>query len=89
MRKPHSGQWAATALLRLLALRPGPAGEDVGQPLHVRPGDHVLPLVVLLAQAVDQLGTQDVDLAVEDPALVRDVDLLLGELLDEVLLILV
>ena len=45
--------------------------------------------LVLLAQAVDELGAQDVDLPVQDPALVGDVDLLLRELLDELLELLV
>ena len=44
---------------------------------------------MLLAQAVDQLGAEDVDLPVEDPPLVGDVDLLLSQLLDEVLQLLV
>jgi hypothetical protein len=40
---------------------------------------------VLLPKPVDELRPQDVDLAVEDPALVRNLLLLLRELLDEVL----
>ena len=64
-------------------------GEDVGQLLDVRARDHVLAALVLLAQAVDQLGAQDVDLAVQDAALVGDLELFLGELLDEVLQLLV
>src|SRR4051812_34514918 len=63
--------------------------EDVGEAPDVVAGDHVLAALVLLAQAVDELRAEDVDLAVEDPPLVRDVDLLLGELLDEVLQLLV
>src|SRR5205807_10637037 len=46
-------------------------------------GDHQLAALVLLAQPVHELGAQDVDLAVEDPALVRDFHLVLGQLLDE------
>ena len=65
------------------------AGEDVGEPLDVGAGDDVLAALVLLAQAVDELGTQDVDLAVQDAALVGDLELLLGELLDQVLQLLV
>ena len=48
-----------------------------------------LALLVLLAQPVHQLGAQDVDLAVQDPALVGDLLLLLRELLDQVLQLLV
>src|SRR5918911_156969 len=76
-------------LLGLLGLRCGAPGEDVGELLDVVAGDDLLPALVLLAQPVDELRAQDVDLAVEDPALVRDVDLLLGELLDQVLELLV
>src|SRR5262245_32499411 len=65
------------------------AGEDVGQPLDVGARDDVLTTLVLLAQAVDQLGAQDVDLAVEDPAPVGHLLLLVRELLDEVLELLV
>ena len=67
----------------------GAAGEDVGEAADVVARDHVLPTLVLLAQAVDQLGAEDVDLPVEDPPLVRDVDLLLRQLLDEVLQLLI
>src|SRR5918911_1629980 len=76
-------------LLGLLGLRCGAPGEDVGELLDVVAGDDLLPALVLLAQPVDELRAQDVDLAVEDPALVGDVDLLLRELLDEVLQLLV
>jgi hypothetical protein len=87
LTKPHSGQWSATrSLLGVGGLGPGrAAGEDVGELLHVVTGDDVFPALVLLAQAVDQLRAQDVDLPVQDPALVGDVDLLLGELLDVLL----
>ena len=44
---------------------------------------------MLLAQAVDQLSAKNVDLAVEDAAAVGDFLLFLGELLDEVLQLLV
>jgi hypothetical protein len=37
---------------------------------------------VLLAQPVDELGTEDVDLAVEDATAVGDLDLVIGQLLD-------
>ena len=59
------------------------SGEDVGQLLDVVAGDHRLAAVVLLAQAVDQLGAQDVDLAVQDPPPVGDLGLLLGQLPDQ------
>ena len=48
-----------------------------------------LALLVLLAQPVDQLRAQDVDLAVQDAPPVGDLLLLLGELLDQVLQLLV
>jgi len=59
-------------------------GEDVGELLHVIARDHILTAVVLLAQAVDQLGTQNVDLAVQDAPAIGDVDLLLRELANQV-----
>src|ERR1044071_6917758 len=40
-------------------------------------------------EAVHQLSAEDVDLAVQDATAVGDVDLLLGELLDEILELLV
>ena len=46
----------------------GLAHEDVGQLLHVGPGDDGLTFFALLAQAVDELSPQDVDLAVQDAA---------------------
>ena len=64
-------------------------GEDVGQALDVGAGDDFLAALVLLAQAVDELGTQDVDLAVEDAPAVGHLLLLVSELLDEVLELLV
>src|SRR5215204_7304926 len=65
------------------------AGEDVSQLLDVRAGDDGLALLALLSQAVDQLGAQDVDLAVQDPALVADLLLLGGQLIDQLLELLV
>ncbi len=61
-----------------------PAGEDVGETLHVRSGDHVLTALVLLAQPVHELGAEDVDLAVQDPPAIRHLLLLVRELLDEI-----
>src|SRR3954453_22470320 len=72
-------------LLGLLRVAGRPAGEDVGELLDVVARDDLLAALVLLAQTVDELGAQDVDLAVEDAALVGDVDFLLRELLDQVL----
>src|SRR5919202_2821113 len=72
-----------------LAARRDLARQDGGEPLHVGPADDLLPALVLAAQPVDQLGAQDVDLAVEYPAAVGDVELLLGQLLDQVLELLV
>src|SRR5262249_26981871 len=73
----------------LLAVGHRAAGEDVGQTLDVGTRDHVLARLMLFAQAIHELGAQDVDLAVQDPALVGDVDLLFGQLLDEVLELLI
>src|SRR3954452_24130585 len=73
----------------LLAPAGDPAGEDVGELLDVGARDHVLPALVLLAQAVDELGAQDVDLAVQDPPAIGDVHLVLGELPDQFLQLLV
>ena len=74
----RGGPSSALALVAARAAR-----EDVGQPLHVGAGDDLLAALVLLAQAVDELGAQDVDLAVQDAPPVGDLGLLLGELLDE------
>src|SRR5436190_75834 len=61
-----------------------PVGEDVGQALDVVAGDEHVAALVLLAQAVDELGAQDVDLAVQDAPLVGDLGLFLGELADDI-----
>src|SRR4051812_48344479 len=76
-------------LLGLLRVAGCPPGEDVGELLDVVARDDFLAPLVLLAQTVDELGAEDVDLAVEDAALVGDVDFLLRELLDQVLELLV
>src|SRR5205085_10955326 len=93
--KPHSGQciracsdWTRASLL-VRALGRGLAGEDVGELLDVRPADHGLPLLALSPEAVHELRPEDVDLAVEDPALVGDLLLLLRELIDQALELLV
>ena len=65
------------------------AGEDVGQPLDVCAGDHVFAAFVLLAQPVDELGAEDVDLPVQDAPPVGHLLLLISELLDEVLELLI
>src|SRR5204863_132171 len=57
---------APLAVGRLGLVAAGPAREDVRETLDVGAGDDVLPTFVLLAQPVDQLGAQDVDLPVED-----------------------
>ena len=67
----------------------GATGENVGQALDVGTGDDFLATLVLLAEAIDQFGTEDVDLAVEDPPAVGHLLLLVRELLDEVLELLV
>src|SRR4051794_32400061 len=76
-------------LLVLLRVAGRSAGEDVGELLDVVARDDLLAPLVLLAQSIDELGAKDVDLAVEDPALVGDVDFLLRELLNQVLELLV
>src|SRR5271166_170455 len=58
--------------------------EDVRELLDVLPGDHYLSALVLVAQAVDELGTQDVDLAVQNAPPVGDLGLLLGQLADDI-----
>src|SRR5690349_24124427 len=65
------------------------AGEDLGQLGDVVAGEERLPLLALLAQPVDELRPQDVDLAVQDASLVGDLVLLLGELVDQLLELLV
>src|SRR5438093_1730394 len=52
-------------------------GEDLGQPFDVELVEDALPLRLL--QPGDELRTQDVDLAVEQTALVRDLELLLRQ----------
>ncbi len=59
------------------------AGEDVGQLRDVVAGDQRVATFVLVPQPVDQLGAQDVDLAVQDPPPVGDLVLLLGQLVDQ------
>src|ERR1700693_2676595 len=55
-------------------------GKDVRELLHVIARDQDLPALVLLAQAVDQLGAQDVDLPVQDAPLIGDLGLFLCQL---------
>src|SRR5262249_42014273 len=75
---------------RLLVRRGRDApGEDVGQLLDVGARDHQLPALVLLAEPVDELSAEDVDLPVQDPAPVGDLHLLVGELFDQILQLLV
>ena len=64
-------------------------GEDVGQTLDVGAGDDIFAVFVPLAEAVDEFGTQDVDLAVEDPPTLGHLLLFISELLDEVLELLI
>jgi hypothetical protein len=72
-----------------VVLRPdgllGLAGEEVGQLGDVVAGDQRVAAFALVAQPIDELGTQDVDLAVQIPAFVGDLVLLGGELVDQVL----
>src|SRR4051794_39678981 len=65
------------------------AGQDVGQLLDVGTRDDRLSLLVLLAQPVDELGAQDVDLPVQDAPRIRHLLLFLRVLLDELLELLV
>src|SRR5919202_2944994 len=83
---------AGAALLLALVVRTlghGLAGEDVRELLDVRAADDRLALLALAAEPVDELGSEDVDLAVQDAALVRDLLLLLRQLVDEALELLV
>src|SRR4051794_20524528 len=57
-------------LLGLLRVAGRPAGENVGELLDVVARDDLLAPLVLLAEPVDELGAQDVDLAMEDAPLV-------------------
>ena len=59
--------------------------EDLGQTLDVGAAEDFLPALVAAAQPVDQLGAQDVDLAVQDAPAVGDLQLLLAELVDQLL----
>src|SRR5947209_2534790 len=93
---PHSGQCmrrTAVAPSPLLALGGslghGLAREYVRELLDVGAADHGLALLTFAAQAVDELGPEDVDLAVQYPALVGDLLLLLREVVDERLQLLV
>src|SRR3954447_21346411 len=67
--------------------RCGLAGEDLGQRVDVDRVEHASTLRHL--QPGDELGTEDVDLPVEEPATVRDLLLLAGQVVDELLEILV
>src|SRR5829696_767165 len=84
-RRWRSRTPGSASLLDVRVRRDALAREDVRQLLHVGTADHGLALLMLLAEPVHELRTQDVDLAVEDPALVGDLLLLLRELLDELL----
>src|SRR3954452_4345851 len=81
---------AALALVLALACFRHPlAGEDVRERLHVGAADHCLTLLALAAQAVHELRAKDVDLAVQDAPLIRHFLLLLGQLLDQILQVLI
>ena len=62
---------------------PASASQNLGELLHVRTGDQLLAIVVLLLQTVHQLGAQNVDLAVQNAAPIGDLGLLFGELADQ------
>src|SRR3954469_2020516 len=78
---------ARSGLFRVL--RHPLASKDVGERLDVGAADHSLAFLALAAQAVDELGPKDVDLAVQDAPLVRHLLLLLCQLADQVLQILI
>src|SRR3954451_11199772 len=59
------------------------AGQDLGQPVDVDLVEHAA--AARLLEARDEIGAQDVDLAVQEPALIADLPLLLLELSDEAL----
>src|ERR671936_2291201 len=70
-----------------LAARSGLAGEDLGQPVDVHLVEHALASRLLQPRL--QLCAQKVDPAVENPPSVRDLLLLFGEVLDQLLEIVV
>src|ERR671935_1462803 len=63
------------------------AGEDRGQAVHVHLLEHAL--APRLPQSRLELGPEEIDLAVQDPPPVRDLLLLLRELVDQLLEIVV
>ncbi len=76
MTKPQSGQWRATDGLllggrRLVVGQLDAAREDVGEACDVVAGEDVVAALVLLAQAVDELSSEDVDLAVQNATAVE------------------
>src|ERR687892_423308 len=63
--------------------------ENLGETVDVDLGERALALAHLALEPGDELGAEDVDLPVEDPAAVRDRALLLHELADEIAQLLV
>src|SRR5262249_51166436 len=76
-------------LCRRLGRGLGPAGEDLAQSLDVVALDQRPTLRTILTEPVDQLRPQDVDLAAQDPAAVRDLLFLRGQVVDQLLELLV
>src|SRR5439155_10045697 len=66
---------------RTLGLRPRLAGQDLRQAVDVDLVEDAAPAGGL--QPHDELGAEDVDLAVQDPALVADLALLRLEIVDQ------
>src|SRR5262245_59393728 len=65
------------------------AGENLREATDVVALDHRLTFLAPVLEPVDELGTQDVDLAMQDAALVGDLLLLRGQALDQLLELLV
>src|SRR3954452_16656613 len=79
----------APLMLDLPGRRHALAREDVRERLHVGAADHCLTLLALAAQAVHELRAKDVDLTVQDAPLIRHFLFLLGQLLDQILEVLI
>ena len=83
-RGPEAGMYCWAGHLSL-ARRGCLAGEDLRQPIDVDLAERALPRSDLLLEPGDELGAQDVDLPVQEPAPVRDFLLFALEIVDQFL----